>query len=171
VLKLPCPQLHSFAKTDKITLKIILQLDNIQSHFHLPISEDAYEQFCDMNILLQTLQTLGLNDVLSYMWGNKEYSVQKAYRHFSRNAYVHLAFKWIWKSNCQSKQKVFFWLLLQNRLNTRGLLRRKNMALDSYTCELCLHQRIETLRHLFMHCPFAKKKLLVFSWCSRCRHG
>jgi hypothetical protein len=28
--------------------------------------------------------------------------------------------------------------------------------LESYTCELCLHQRIETLRQLFISCPFAK---------------
>jgi hypothetical protein len=54
------------------------------------------------------------------------------------------------------KHKVFFWLLLQNRLNTRALLRRKNMVLDSYTCELCLRQREETLRHLIILYPFAK---------------
>jgi hypothetical protein len=54
------------------------------------------------------------------------------------------------------KQKVFFWFLLQNRLNTRGLLQRKNMVLDSYTYDLCLLQRVETLRHMFLLCPFAK---------------
>jgi hypothetical protein len=68
------------------------------------------------------------------------------------------------------KQKVFFCLLLQNRLNTRELLQRKNMVLDSYACELCLLQRLETLRHLFLLCPFAKKYywasigVLVPSW-------
>jgi hypothetical protein len=30
------------------------------------------------------------------------------------------------------------------------------MALDSYTYELCLHQRTETLRHPFMRCRFVK---------------
>jgi hypothetical protein len=30
------------------------------------------------------------------------------------------------------------------------------MVLDSYSCELCLVQHVETLRHLFLHCPFAK---------------
>jgi hypothetical protein len=30
------------------------------------------------------------------------------------------------------------------------------MILDSYTCELCLLRRVETLRHLFLSCPFAK---------------
>jgi hypothetical protein len=52
-----------------------------------------------------------------------------------------------------------FWLLLQDKLNTRGLLRRKHMHLDSYTCELCLLQKEERLRHLFLACPFAKKLL------------
>jgi hypothetical protein len=48
--------------------------------------------------------------------------------------------------SCQQKHKVFLWLLRQDRLNTRGLLKRKNMLLESYTCELCLLQREEILR-------------------------
>jgi hypothetical protein len=62
-----------------------------------------------------------------------------------------------------------FWLLLQDKLNTRGLLRRKHMHLDSYTCELCLLQKEERLRHLFLACPFAKNcwgiiRIHVPSW-------
>jgi hypothetical protein len=34
-------------------------------------------------------------------------------------------------------------VVLKDRLNTRGLLRRKNMQLDSYTCEMCLLQKVE----------------------------
>jgi hypothetical protein len=30
------------------------------------------------------------------------------------------------------------------------------MVLNSYTCEMCVLQRVETLRHLFLHCSFAK---------------
>jgi hypothetical protein len=72
---------------------------------------------------------------------------------------VHPAFTWLWHSICQQKHKVFFWLLLQDKLNTRGLLRRKHMHLDSYTFELCLLQKKERLRHLFLAYPFAKKLL------------
>jgi hypothetical protein len=54
------------------------------------------------------------------------------------------------------KHKVFFWLFLKDRLNTRGLLQRKNMELDSYTCDLCIWQYEETIQHLFHHCNFAK---------------
>jgi hypothetical protein len=43
------------------------------------------------------------------------------------------------------------------------------MVLDSYSCELCLRQRVETARHLFLHCSFAKNcwamiRVLVPSW-------
>jgi hypothetical protein len=41
------------------------------------------------------------------------------------------------------------------------------MVLDSYTCELCLLQREETLRHLFLSCPFAKNcwaSMMIPSW-------
>jgi hypothetical protein len=107
-------------------------------------------------VVIQSLQLNGDKDVWSYIWGNAQYSSQKAYKHLLRTQTVHPAFGWLWKSLCQMKHKVFFWLLLQNRLNTRVILRRRNMALESYTCELCIRQREETLSHLFLRCPFAK---------------
>jgi hypothetical protein len=36
------------------------------------------------------------------------------------------------------------------------MLRRKNMTLESYTCENCIWQKEETLYHLFLRCKFAK---------------
>jgi hypothetical protein len=63
---------------------------------------------------------------------------------------VHSIYKHLWKSKCQPKHKVFFWLCLKNRLNTRG------MILESYSCENCLWQREETLYHLFLRCNFTK---------------
>jgi hypothetical protein len=69
---------------------------------------------------------------------------------------VHLVYSWILASSCQAKHKVFYWLLIKNRLNTRGLLRKKNMYLESYVCELCILRSEEKLRHLFFKCPFAK---------------
>jgi hypothetical protein len=36
------------------------------------------------------------------------------------------------------KHKIFFWLLLNDRINTKDLLQRKNYNLDSYTCDMCI---------------------------------
>jgi hypothetical protein len=64
-------------------------------------------------------------------------------------------FKWLWKSKCQPKHKVFFWLLLKDRLNTRNILKRKNMQLDSFDCVICNSLLEETAGHLFLDCSFA----------------
>jgi hypothetical protein len=69
---------------------------------------------------------------------------------------VHQIFRSLWRNKCQPKHKVFFWLWLKNRLNTRDMLKRKNMNLESYTCENCIWQKEETLYHLFLKCNFAK---------------
>jgi hypothetical protein len=71
-------------------------------------------------------------------------------------AQVHQIFRSLWRNKCQPKHKVFFWLWLKNRLNTRDMLKRKNMNLESYTCENCIWQNEETLYHLFLKCNFAK---------------
>lgn len=63
--------------------------------------------------------------------------------------------KWVWKSSCQNKHKVFFWLLLKDKVSTRELLRRKRMVLEEYSCILCNAATDETSLHLFLLCPFA----------------
>jgi hypothetical protein len=108
-------------------------------------------------------------DTWTYIWGSEIFSSKKCYSHLIGSQPVHPSFKWLWKSHCQAKHRVFFWLLHQNRHNTRGLLRRKNMALESYTCHLCILQKEEKLRHLFYRCPFAKQcwlqiGIIVTTW-------
>lgn len=69
---------------------------------------------------------------------------------------VDSSIKWLWACKCQMKHKVFFWLLLKDRINTRGVLRRRNYELDDYNCEMCILQRDETIYHLFLKCNFSK---------------
>jgi hypothetical protein len=54
------------------------------------------------------------------------------------------------------KHKAFSWLLLKDRINTRELLQRRNMEFDSYTCDMCILQRLETSPHLILRCNFAR---------------
>ena len=61
----------------------------------------------------------------------------------------------MWSAGNLGKHKFFFWLLLKNRLNTRNLLRRKNMYLDDYNCAICNSNVEETCMHLFFECPFS----------------
>ena len=78
-------------------------------------------------------------------------SIQATYR----SSICPSTYKWLWKNCCQHKHKVFFWLLLKDRLSTRDLLGRKGMILQSHDCVLCNQNSRETLEHLFLVCPFA----------------
>ena len=95
-------------------------------------------------------------DFWSYISGSRQFSSSKVYKSLIGVVTVHSVFSWLWASKCQPKHKFFFWLLLQNRLNTRGMLKRRHMALDSFTCENCILQHEEILEHLFLRCSFAK---------------
>jgi len=46
-------------------------------------------------------------------------------------------------------------MLLQDRLSTRGILKRRNMEVQSYDCVLCHLVTEESLMYLFFSCPFS----------------
>jgi hypothetical protein len=112
--------------------------------------------FFELQILVQSIDFNNNSNSWTYIWGSENFSAKKCYNYLIGHQSVHHSFKWLWKSHYQAKHKVCYWLLLQNRPNTKGLLRRKNMVLDSYTCGLRILQKDEKLRHLFFRCPFAK---------------
>jgi hypothetical protein len=122
VLKLSYPQLFSFTSMENITLYKVLQQENLHDIFQLPLSEEAYMQYCEVNVLIKLIQENTDNDKWKYIWSNENFSTKKAYNHLIGSQGVHPAFRWFWNSSCQPKHKVFFWLLIKNRLNTRGLL-------------------------------------------------
>jgi hypothetical protein len=105
---------------------------------------------------LESLPANQENDRWSYIWGSGFYSVSKAYAALSRHTPTHQVFSLLWSSKCQPKYIVFFWLLLQDKLNTRDRLPQRHMTLESYVCENCILQRRETVYHLFLRCSFAR---------------
>jgi hypothetical protein len=128
---------------------------DISNLFHLPLSEEAFDQAL---VFAQTLDDIDLSDspdIWSYRWGHS-FSPKRAYLHLVGPRQVHPAYQWLWKSSVQKKHKVFFWLLLKDRLSTRNIFRRRNQALPSYECVLCNLHVEETLEHLFLHCHFAR---------------
>jgi hypothetical protein len=50
------PHLYSFAKDNQVTVKTVLELDSLEEHFHLPLLVEAHQQFCELDISLQSLQ-------------------------------------------------------------------------------------------------------------------
>lgn len=95
-------------------------------------------------------------DTWSVSWGSHLFSVKKTNKQIMGNKSTHIIIKWTWRSSTQLKHKVFFWLLFNNRLNTRGCF-KNNFILDSYDCEMCISQKMESIGHLFFRCSFARR--------------
>jgi hypothetical protein len=156
VPKLSFPELYSFSKKKKITFAEVKLTPDLYSLFHLPLSVEAFSQLGQLQSILQETHISDLADTWTYSWGSATFSSRKAYRQLSGQCNIHPAFKWLWKSSCQNKHRVFFWLLMRDRLSTRGLLRRRNMEMEDYNCVLCNEQAEGTVEHLFINCTFAE---------------
>jgi hypothetical protein len=76
-------------------------------------------------MMLGALLHNGNSDKWSYIWGSDFLTTKQAslVLMYSQPAPPH--FNWVWNYSCQSKHKFFFWLLLQDRLNTRNVPGRK----------------------------------------------
>lgn len=91
----------------------------------------------------------------SCIWGAK-YSSRHFYAFYFKDVTADEVFRWIWKSKCTMKIKVFAWLLAADRVNTKNMLKRRhwNVA-DGVNCVLCNDAVEETVEHLFFDCPFS----------------
>ncbi|CAN6226414.1 unnamed protein product [Urochloa humidicola] len=61
--------------------------------------------------------------------------------------------KFVWQNRAPPRVQFFAWLLVQNRLQCRSNLVKKQVV-DAATCPLCSHPD-ETCDHLILDCPFA----------------
>jgi hypothetical protein len=50
------PRLFSFAKTQKSSVAMFLETPNLIEHFHLPLSEQAYQEFQELQDSVQNIQ-------------------------------------------------------------------------------------------------------------------
>jgi len=120
------PRLFTFAKNQKIPVAAFLSTPDMSTLFHLPLSEQAYQEFQELQEIIQSVQmTQTDKDQWHYIWGSSKYTSKSFYNHLYKDFHPPKPFLWIWKSRCRNKLRVFSWLLLMDRLNTRSLLKRK----------------------------------------------
>ncbi|CAO2201894.1 unnamed protein product [Urochloa humidicola] len=154
------PRLFSFAKNQKISVAKFFEAPHTAQHFHLPLSDEAHQEYQELQNIIQDLQmNEEEKDKWFYIWGSEKYTSRNYYNHRYKNFQPPRPFLWIWESRCTNKLRVFFWLLMMDRLNTRNILRRKNLQIEgnNYSCVLCQSNSEETAMHLFFSCSFAKK--------------
>lgn len=149
------PELYSFAVDKDISLIKLQTQEEISLLFHRPLSYQAYTQFNMVQEMINSRVATEDKDQWLYSWTSPQYSSRKMYKLLMGSSSAHIIFKNLWSTACRLRHKIFYWLLLQDRLNTRNLLHRKSMFLQDYNCAICSEGTEETLVHLFWNCPFS----------------
>jgi hypothetical protein len=159
--------LQTYAKQSTLSLQKGYQEENRIDLFRLPLNRAAYNEFIIFDQIMNDQNLLSdQKDTWTFIWGSL-YSSEKYYKQHFKSLTPPRPMQWIWKSKCVPKIKFFAWLLLNDRLNTRNMLRRRHKHLDEgYSCALCLDNVEETLEHLFFECSTAVSRwfCIGFVW-------
>jgi hypothetical protein len=125
--------------------------------FQLSLSMATSHQLAElMDSLHEWNREANEKDTWTYIWGSGIFTSKQAYEQTIGHNQAPAPFQRIWKSCYQGKHKVFFWLLLNDCLNTHNLLRRKRFNIPTVECVMCSSGAEETLKHLFFECQFAQ---------------
>jgi hypothetical protein len=96
---------------------------------------------------------LNAKDSWHFIWGLHRYFSCHYYQYQFRELKPSMLVLRIWESKCIPKIKFFAWLLLNDRINTRNMLRRRRKVLEEgYNCVMCQYSVEETV-HLFFDYP------------------
>lgn len=148
--------LFCFAKSEDISFKGFRELNILDQTLHLPLSVQALQQWQLPANLIQEMVISQDLDQWTYQWNSQQYQSKKVYNLFFSHIQPAGPITSIWKSKCTLKLKVFIWLLLMDRLNTKELLQRKHFNTQGgIMCVTCNSMLTEDSLHLFFTCPFA----------------
>lgn len=158
MLEITHPRAFSFATKEDMSVEDLLGSTTLDETFHLPLSPQALDEVHDLQEISMHLQpSTSPNDVWSYAWGKTEFKASDYYKFCFREADAHPTFSHLWKSHCIMRIKVFGWLLIHDRLNTRNMLKRRHFNIgDDHTCLLCGLQVEETVDHMIFSCSFSQ---------------
>lgn len=150
------PQAFSYTKLSDVSVMYFLKIDELQTGFHVPLSAQALHEVREMQAeTMRASSTQNTKDQWECIWGQK-FSSARFYQFYFRDVEADEAFSWIWKSTCTMKLKVFTWLLLADRVNTKNMLKRKHYNVtDGPECVPYNLKTEETVEHLFFACPFS----------------
>jgi hypothetical protein len=143
--------LVSFALSPPISILDVMAVPNLCSIFTLPMSIQVHNELAGLE---ERLEQMVYNNHQMDSWillnGSIIFSVKNYYKGKFKGIQVPKSFPKIWKCRCTMRIKLFGWLTLVNRLNTRDILRRKNLLQGhSSFCTLCQDVRVEDIEHLF----------------------
>ena len=138
ILQDQLPRLFSFSVQEDVTISTYYLNNDPIAQFALPLLVEAASELDVLNRLIDDLdRDMGMPDQWLYVWGVSEYRTKKFYKFFFRDIIPVPVLPLIWKTKCVMKLKVFAWLLIQDRLNTRDMLARRHCPISDISCVIC----------------------------------
>ena len=123
--------------------------------FVTPMTIEAFQEYQLLMHIQGTVQIQDTPDIWRFGQSSNPCSVSKIYRVMFPQGCIHPIYKHIWDNGCVLKYRIFTWLLIQERINTKNLLSRKSFHVPSIACVLCNYHIEETSLHLFWDCDFS----------------
>mgnify|MGYP000863857686 FL=1 len=163
------PRLFSFCIQKNSSVLEVMASGEFHSMFSLPLSEMAYRE---LNQLSGILSDISLDDNAKDCWywkhGKKSgYTAKKYYDLVHEPIPTNPLLCWIWKSCCTMTIKMFAWLVIMDRVNTKDMIQRRKWKInDGPECVLCPIGALEDRNHLFFQCNFSMRvwNYLQISW-------
>jgi hypothetical protein len=115
------------------------------------------EQYEELSSIIHDKPTSTTDDIWLLIGSIKGYSSKRIYRALPPSALAPKPVNWIWKSCVLPKIKIFFLLLLQDRLNTIEVLTSKRFSIQSQLCALCEYANVEDFIHLIFASGFSQR--------------
>ena len=167
ILENDFPVLFSFAKNKNASVHEVLNAQDLDSLFYLPLSLPTWEEMLHLQQFLITMPYREDSpDEWTLIWGNQRYTSRWYYNYVYENLQVSRIYKVLWSSKCTQRIKFFTWLLLVDRLNTKAMLLRRHFNVQPNAhCVMCHTSSEEDINHLFFNLPFFCL-LLELTWYS-----
>ena len=113
------PELFSFAINKEITLGNVQQLEDLSQLFNRPLSLEAFNQFNVIEGIIMNKSSTADRDYWYTGGISTKFSSMKLYKVIMGPSTAHVIFKKLWNTACRLRHKIFFWLLLHDRISTR----------------------------------------------------
>lgn len=139
------------------TVSHFLRNDSIEEQFHIPLSEEAFQEYQELQGIIQGIQVQGeTRDFWHYIWASSAYSSKQIYN-FHSGTLGHPLHSYGSgnpgvPTNFVSFHGFSWWIDW-----TQELLKRKHFMINggNYTCALCNNSVEETAYHLSFTCSFS----------------
>jgi hypothetical protein len=105
---------------------MVMSQDALQDNFQLPLLEQAFGQFCELELFMQALLLNDNGDQWKYICQINIHQVKLINISLVHNQFTLLAYVFV--HHLVNKSIVFYWLLMKNRLNTKRLAQEEEHA-------------------------------------------